>query len=558
MKKMLLFILCAGIYPLVSISQNIDIAKNAVQYLASDSLKGRFPGTPGDSLSIDYITSEFKTYGLKPFDFGYAQEFKLVTEMSPGEDTYAILDGEKLIMGSDFMPLNFSAEASHKGKIVIAGESFKQSEINTGGAWGLIVINNKEGEIPPYGNLVKEAVMANEQDAKGLIIVSRNPLGENSEFYPFKYTRSAASMQIPVIQLSQKLLKDILEGHNLRIADVLETDSLSVDVSLKAKLSVDKTYSHTANLAGYAEGVNKDKWLVIGAHHDHLGMGGRGSGSRTPARHAVHNGADDNASGVAMVLMLADYYSAHRPDINMAFVCFGAEEQGLIGSNCFVSNMPFDAENVKAMINYDMVGRLNDSSMSISGAGTGSNFKSVINGFDSVPLEFTLADGGFTGSDQAAFYSEKIPVLFFNSGLHDDYHTPDDDADKINYPGMKMIADFSVHLADSLMNEETPLEYRKVKQPDKSVHGGDMKVTLGIMPDVVGKVENGLGIDGVRPGGPAERAGMKKGDVIVKIGKKEIDNIYDYMHVMSEFEEGDKLKIHLIRDNKRLTKDIKF
>ncbi|MFP4664397.1 MAG: M28 family peptidase [Bacteroidales bacterium] len=553
-----------SLFAVQGFAQDINIARKSIDYLASDELSGRLPGTKGDSLSIDFITTQMKYNGLEEFDFGYVQPFELVTKIEPSDKCIAILHGKKLKMHDDFMPMSFSGNGALDAELVFMNFGNQENVSYEPGKWVLLLINNEAGEYPSPRELIKASLDAKKNGAAGVIFAGKHDLSENSEFLPFAYSRSLAFLDIPVIQVSAELLGEAMEGAHYSLSDLFneKTDiqemNETIDLQMYAYVEINKFYSETANIAGCVRTENSDSWLVIGAHYDHLGYGGQGSGSREPSVHAVHNGADDNASGVAMVLMLADYYAQKTPDVNLAFVLFGAEEQGLLGSYHFVENMPFPADKIKAMLNYDMVGRVEDSVLSISGVKTGAEFEEILQSFDGSPLKLSLGGGGYAGSDQASFYSENVPVLFFNSGLHDDYHTPADDVDKINFEGMDQIADLSIVLIDSLMKPETEISYQKMKKSENSRHGGDMKVSLGIMPDVAGREENGMAVDGVRPGGPADEAGFEKGDLIIAIGEHEISNIYDYMNILSDFDKGDTVEILIIRNEKEKSLEVEF
>ncbi len=543
-------------------AQDIQIAKKTISYLASDKLEGRFPGTPGDSMTQHFIESEINAYNLKPFDFGYRQEFEIVTDIAVSDASFATWNGEKLVLKEDFMPMSFSSGDALNAKIIFNATQEGDEETDYQNKWVLKVIDNNNDPLPRHDELIKSCIDLKTNNAGGLILAYTTGVTDSTEFYPFGYSRSFMSAAIPVIQISSKIINKSLEKHDLSISDLptLQADENVTfpEIELYAQLKIDKVKTKTANCAGWIEGSDTNTWIVMGAHHDHLGYGGYGSGSRTPERYAIHNGADDNASGVATVLMLADYYSQHKPGINLAFVLFGAEEQGLLGSKFFVDNMPFDKDKVKAMLNFDMVGRMKDSVMGIIGTTTAKEYQEILSSLNDVPLQLKLRKGGYAGSDQAMFYAEKIPVLFFFAGLNDDYHTPDDDVDLINFQGIKMLADMCVDLLDTLLLPETLLTYHEVEASKKSKHGSNMKVKLGVVPDMTGESDNGMRIDAVMKGGVAYKTGLQKADVITKIGDTEIENIYDYMKAMSAFDKGDKTVITVLREGKNMVFDVDF
>ncbi|MGC9331804.1 MAG: M28 family metallopeptidase, partial [Bacteroidales bacterium] len=503
-------------------AQDIQIAKKTIAYLASDKLEGRFPGTPGDSMAQQFIQSEIDACELKPFNFGYRQVFEIVTDISVSNESFATWNGEKLILKEDFMPMSFSGGDALNASVIFHAHQSNDEEIDYQHKWVLKVIDNKTDTLPRFDELIKLYMDLKSNNAGGLILTYTTGVTDSSDFYPFTYTRSFMSASIPVIQISSEIINKSLEKYDLSISDlntIKPGDNVTYpEVELHAQMKIDKIKTTTANIAGWIEGSDTNTWIVLGAHHDHLGYGGYGSGSRAPEKHAIHNGADDNASGVATVLMLADYYAEHKPDVNLAFVLFGAEEQGLLGSKYFVEHLPFEKEKIKTMLNFDMVGRVKDSVMSIIGTTTAKEYHDVLTTLEDVPLKLKLRDGGYSGSDQAIFYAEKIPVLFFFAGNNDDYHTPADDIDLINFQGIKMLADYCVDLVDKLVLPETVLTYQEVEESVKSRHGNNMKVKLGIMPDMTGESGDGMRIDAVMKGGVACKTGLQKSDVITKIG----------------------------------------
>jgi len=313
----------------------------------------------------------------------------------------------------------------------------------------------------------------------------------------------------------------------------------------------------TFNVAMMLEGSDpelKKECLVIGAHYDHLGRANFG-GSRTPDAHAIHYGADDNASGVAMMLELAQKMVGEKPKRTLMVVAFGAEEQGIIGSKYFVSHFPDSLPKPVLMVNLDMVGRLNEKkALEINGTGTFSSAEDLLNVTPNPDsLHLTMIKGGFGPSDHTAFYGNNIPVLFFTTGVHYDYHTPEDKAEKINYSGMEKVYDYILHIVDTLMNVSVTPEYQKIGN-ETSAQSPKFKVTFGIIPDFNNVYEGeGMRADFVTTGKPADKAGMKNGDIILQIGDKQIDNIQDYMERLSELKAGEKVYVKIKRETEILT-----
>ncbi|MEA1873211.1 MAG: DUF4910 domain-containing protein [Bacteroidota bacterium] len=563
MKRFTISVIILLFFALPLFSQNIKLAEDALKYLASETLEGRFPGTKGDSLAHVYLTKQFQKSGLSLFDEDYIQEFEITTSIRQADENRLEIKG-KTISEAKYSLFNFSADVSLKSGMIALSKLSEEATESLNGQWLLVFPEFDKGEIPAYRELVKTANRAQRLGAGGIIFVANDDWGLDSEFYPFYFTRSMIRLDIPAIQLVQntcfeELISDqypSMEKFRAELNNEKQIRFENLEISARTKIDVHK--STTGNAIAYRTVDNSDEWIVIGAHYDHLGWGGYGSGSRSPERHEIHYGADDNASGTSLVLMLADYYATKNLDVNLAFILFAAEEQGLIGSKYFVENSPIAMEKIRAMLNFDMVGRVQKNRISISGTSTAAEFEGILNHFQNKPLEIAMSGGGFAGSDQASFVSEDIPVLFFNSGLHADYHTPEDNIEHINFEGIQQVGALSIALIDSLSHRDLKLTFQKQKQEEKARHGGEMKVTLGIMPDVTGRVENGLAIDGVRPGGPAEIAGIIKGDVIHKIDEFEIENIYDYMESLSKFKKGQKVELQIVRDDKPMILEVKF
>jgi hypothetical protein len=297
---------------------------------------------------------------------------------------------------------------------------------------------------------------------------------------------------------------------------------------------------------------------VIGAHFDHLGSGGTGSGSRVPDTLAVHNGADDNASGTAMLIEMAGKLSSVRKDLkrSIIFVSFSAEEMGLIGSKYFVDHCPVDLKKIKAMFNFDMVGRfdVDKNAISVSGTGTSAESDSIVKRYEK-GLSFAVAHSpdGYGPSDHAAFYSSNIPVLYFTTGAHTDYHTPLDDAEKLNYEKEKEIGDFAFSIIMDVGNMAKPLAFKTSGSKESSGRSGRrLNVKLGIMPDFSGTEKQGLRVDGVTKEGPADKGGILKGDIIISINGMKVRDIYEYMSRLGKLKHGQTISVEVIREEKNV------
>ncbi len=302
----------------------------------------------------------------------------------------------------------------------------------------------------------------------------------------------------------------------------------------------------------------KNEYIVVGSHYDHLGWGGEGSGSRRPDTVAVHPGADDNASGDAVVLQLAEHFKKVRSPRSIIFAFFGAEEQGLVGSKFFLDwmkqndkqriNLPKDKKSIVAMVNLDMVGRMRDHAMSVSGTGTSSGFKAMVeDAAQQASLHVACIPDGYGPSDHASFVAAEIPVLFLTTGGHMEYHTPADKPFTLNYDGMQQTLDFTKDLVARLAKMSEAPDYINVPSSQKMSHA-KFKVTLGLMPDVMGASDiPGLRADIVVAGKPAHNAGIRSGDVIQEIDGKPLKDIEEYMQRLSELQPGTTIPVKVLR-----------
>ncbi|MFT7072247.1 MAG: hypothetical protein ACJA1Z_001113 [Patiriisocius sp.] len=309
------------------------------------------------------------------------------------------------------------------------------------------------------------------------------------------------------------------------------------------------------NVIGYID--NKaETTVVIGAHYDHLGMGGEGSLYREGD--AVHNGADDNASGVAVLLRLAKDLSNKGIQVtgnNFLFIAFSGEEIGLLGSNFFVKNPTIDTKKVSYMVNMDMVGRLNEeNTVAVHGVGTSPRFKQTLFANNDQGLKIVEYESGIGPSDHTSFYLADIPVLHFFTGQHEDYHKPGDDADKLNYEGMEKISNYILNIVDDLDGAEK-LVFRKTKNESEEVPA--FKVALGVVPDYLYN-DGGMRIDGISEDKPAQKAGLQKGDIVIKLGDLETQDMMSYMKALSTFEEGMTTKVTVKRGDEVIVKDVTF
>ena len=311
------------------------------------------------------------------------------------------------------------------------------------------------------------------------------------------------------------------------------------------------------NVVARVEGSgNTEQVIIVGAHYDSQGRGGMIS-METDEDPGIHPGADDNASGTAGLLWLADYFSENTPEKDIIFIAFSGEEMGLLGSGFYVNQMEMSPDSMVAMINLDMIGRMENNQLTIFGTGTAERWADILDEISKDSLEITRTPAGTGASDHASFYEAGIPVLHYYTGTHGDYHRTTDTPDKINYDGIKKVAGHTAEVINRLDRLQAPeMGFQESTDPRGSTFDFDGP-TLGVLPDY-SYSGSGFKIDGVREGDPAEEAGMLRGDVIIKMGEIEIGDIYDYMESLGEFQRGDELSVTVLRDGEEVVLDIRF
>ena len=552
-----------------------------IKYLASDNLNGRLPGTTGSKLAIDYISKHWEAQGVEPAGTkGYKQPFSFINNVSLGKrNILRIRNSRKqYIVQKDFIPLGSSGNGSINEDVVFIGYgldindslSWRDYEnVDVQGKWVLLLLDGPDGDSPhsPYGRhktLYNKIIVARDHGAGGVLFMNRLQTIDENNLRTLQYRQSSSTAGLPVIQITHSLANEILINHGQSIAELrskldeqLTPLSFPVDCKVSANVNLKFGKETATNLIGFIEGndpVLKDEYIVVGAHFDHLGLGGRRSGSLNPDTLIIHNGADDNASGTAGILELSYKFMSNRHLLkrSLLVVCFDAEEKGLLGSKYYVKNPARNISNTAMMVNMDMIGRLNDKPVVIGGVGSSGNFVNIIAGASNrhtLEIETNMGGMDFGRSDHASFYRENIPVLFFFTGAHEDYHKPTDDWDKIDYKGEKKILDFIYDLIIDVSQLEKKPAFVEIETNTGNNQNPVFKVTFGIIP-AYGSQKVGLEIDGLsKKDGPAAKAGMKKGDIITAINGKDVRNIYDYMARLTDLKPGQKVKVTINRDD---------
>ncbi|HYK20556.1 MAG TPA: M20/M25/M40 family metallo-hydrolase, partial [Pyrinomonadaceae bacterium] len=396
--------------------------------------------------------------------------------------------------------------------------------------------DNPHGQFAQYEDVHWKAIAARNAGAKALFIIAREKNFADDRLSVLRVDNTATNAGIPVIGISQQAAADLLAN----------------DVLVDLLVGITREEVPAYNVVGMLEGsdpILKNENIIIGAHYDHLGRGGEGS--LAPNSGEIHHGADDNASGTAGVIELARLFGAQRPRSKrtLVFIAFSGEEEGLLGSNYYVNHPLLPLTKTVAMINMDMIGRMKDHKLVIAGVGTAKEWRDLIAKDKSFQL--TLSEDGYGPSDHSSFYGKQIPVLFFWTGPHGDYHKPSDTFDKINYTDEARILSMVAHIVRDVDSADRRLTYTTAKT-DSTQRTAVFRVYLGTLPNYADS-NDGLLLDGVRDDSPAAKAGLKAGDRIVKIADREIKNVYDYTYALGEMKAGQEYVFEIVRGAEKLT-----
>jgi hypothetical protein len=552
-----------------------------ISFLAGDELGGRYTGSTGSQVASEYIRQQFLTAGLRPAGDNGFQNFEVVVNVSAGDKNALSVNGGKAASRDLFTPFPFSQDAIVGAGVVFVGYGFDIGQdslkwqdyegVDVAGKWVMMFrgdpeMDKQESRFEQFGDDRDKVLTARDHGASGVLMVSGTKFDKDDDLVPMIFDKTQSNAGIPVIHIKRALADEILASTGLKIEELessMITRMLPNPIVLKASVKAQTEVVHekvmARNVVAILQGSDpalNGSYIVIGAHYDHLGMGGPGSGSRFMDSLAIHNGADDNASGVAGVLEMAAALASDRSSLkrSIVFVAFDAEELGLLGSKYFVENPPVSLNSVMAMINFDMIGRLKDDSpaIMISGVGTAKESVQLLDSLDNGRIQLNYTLEGFGPSDHAAFYAEEIPVYFITTGAHEDYHTPDDDWDRINFAGEAEVLTISQQLARELASRAALLTFQEAGPKEQQGRGGyRFKVTLGIMPDFASATNGGLGVGGVKKDGPAYKGGILKGDVITAMDGKPVNDIYDYMNRLKKLQPGQVISVDVMRNGEK-------
>lgn len=645
--------------PAPTSAPSVERLREHIEYLASDKLEGRRTSSTGATLAAEYIAREFSRYGLRrsighdtagmsileaDSPRRYLQQFPYVASLSLGKDNLFYVnpgradDIAQFRVEEDWMPLGFSSNGKVSGaEMIFAGYGISSPELKyddyaASSAKDRVAIvfdgtpdgDNPHGQFVRAGGVRFKVAAARAAGARALLIIASEDKLKDDKLAQLSYD-NAGEAGLPVLVISRHLAKKLLGLGSLadyqEVADSRVGANESVAVSASEKRAVPPSPSQTLraamkspklvistdvirrdspsfNVVGILDGTDptlKNEAIVIGAHYDHLGLGGEGS--LAPRSGEIHHGADDNASGVAGMLELARLFTSpgQRPRRTIVFMAFSGEEEGLLGSNYYVNHPIVPLAGTVAMINMDMIGRVKNNKLIVGGVGTTPVWRQVIaaanaadrmrvaatpessgsiartpsstnraavpmitgiNGRPVViietekPFELTLNEDGFGPSDHSSFYAKQIPVLFFWTGTHADYHKPSDTAEKINYEDEARVLGLVLRIVHDIDSNDKRPAYASARS-EASGRSTGFRVYLGTIPNYADS-NDGLLLDGVRDDSPAAKAGLKAGDKIVKLAGHDVKNVYDYTFALGEMKAGQEYEVELMRGGERI------
>ena len=562
-----------------------------VKVLAAPEMKGRGAGSPELERAGQYIAKQFEAAGLDTAVSGesYLQPFSVTTGGEMGEGNRLVVhtpEGEtSLRPGRDYVPLNFSSGGSVSGQVVFAGYGASADEHGYDDYTHFDVKDKivlllryepkfftKKGpsggqRLSHHAHLISKAINARDRGAKAVILVNgKLDPGKKDELLKFGAVAGPENAGTLMVHMKNKVADRWLKGADTSLAKLQEEIAsssrpqsfvLPADLTVTLAIDIEREKATVNNVVGFLPGRG-DEYVVLGAHYDHLGLGDHSS--LAPSKiGAVHHGADDNASGVAGLIELARVLSKRRDSLErgVLFIAFTGEEIGLLGSSYWVNHPTHPLEKAVAMINMDMIGRIRGGKVYVGGTGTGSTFKDLLGRIEpNHDFEVSFSEGGYAASDHTSFVAKKVPVLFFFSGLHSDYHKPSDTAEKINGKAAAELVDMIGDVAAELIAADDKPEFRKVAAaaPGRG-GGGGYGPYFGSIPDF-GPVESGVKFADIRPDSPADKAGLRGGDILTRFGGKDIKNLYDFTYALRAAKVGDVVEVKVLRDGEEVSAQV--
>jgi Peptidase family M28/PDZ domain/PA domain len=566
---------------------------NDIKTLTEPKMEGRGDGLKGLTRAEHVLVERYKSLGLEPAGTkGYLQPFTVaIGAKLKGKNFVLLQNGETktaLKLDQDYVPFSFSGSGTVSAPLVFAGYGATAEEFDYDDYAGIdakdkivVVLRYEPSEfaaksgnqgLTAHAQLITKAINARNHGAKGMILVN-GKLGEGEEDLLTRFGSVGGPENVGLLfaQVKNAVADDWFRAAGKSLQEVQEQinssskpASFALAENLHATLTVNIETLHATvnNVIAYLPG-KIDEYVIVGAHYDHLGLGT--FDSLAPSQIGqIHPGADDNASGTAGVLELARLVSPLKGQLQrgILFMSFAGEELGLLGSAAWVKDPTKPLDEAAAMINMDMIGRIKDNKVYIGGAGTGSTFLKVLDeAHGDSTLKFEISSSGYSSSDHTSFISKRIPVLFFFSGLHADYHKPSDTWEKINRNSAAALLNVIGRVIVALASDPERPKFITVAEnnPHSGVSGGrgGYGPYFGSIPDF-GQTENGVKFSDVKPGSPAAKAGLKSGDVLIQFGDKPIKNLYDFTDALRRSKVGDVVPVTVLRDGKELKVEVKL
>ena len=573
-----------------------DTYRRHVEFLAAPDMEGRGNGTVQLEAAGDYLAEQFRSFGLRPAgDNGtFYQSFEITTDTVLGPESEVTLGDRDLVRDREFSPMRFSESGDADGTLVFVGYGITAPEMHWDEYQGVDVAGKivvalrhepQENEddspfagsaLTSHSQYINKAINAKQHGAAGILYVldaNNHDIGED-DIARTAVRAPSNNVGLPAAYVSWQVLSDYFDaaGYDLgqlqaEIDAQLEPRSFEVPASrVQLRSEVDRIRKPVRNVVAALDGNDprlEDEWVVVGAHYDHLGQDGEFSLARD-GEGQTHHGADDNASGTAGILELARVASLNRDrfERSLLFIGFAGEELGLLGSSYFVTEATpdIDIENVTSMVNLDMIGRLTDDRVFVSGVGTSPEFESLLASVgEGSDIRMEFSESGMGASDHLSFNIREIPVLFFFSGLHGDYHRPTDTADKINVEGATDVLRLVYGAIDRLAEVSERPEYTVVEGPGAgapgSGGGGGYGAYFGSVPDFRDDL-NGVLFASVTAGSPAADAGFMAGDLLVEFGGQPVQNLYDFTFALQAHRAGDVVPVVVERNGERVQADV--
>lgn len=598
--RAVLLVLClAAIVALAgTVAVNPQQYLDDVKYLSSEKMKGRATGSSELEKAANFIAGQFRSFGLRPIEGkSYLQAFPVTTNAKLGSGNFfEYLDGTRVIklrFRDDFLPFNFSSRSKLAGGLVFAGYGITASEYNYDDYAGLqvkdkivLILRHEPQEFDEksvfagktyteHAQFFSKATNAKLHGARGVILVNdrANHKDDSDQLEKFGATAGPADAGIPFVQVKAEAAQPWFRAAGKRLEDVeaqidkdLHPQSFEFPASLqiRAATDVERVVKTVHNVAGFLPGES-DEYIVIGAHYDHLGLGEQFSMAPSLVG-TVHPGADDNASGTAGVIELARWFAMQpKQKRGILFIAFAGEELGLLGSSFYVNHPSFLLDKAVAMINLDMIGRVREGKVYIGGAGTGTGLKPMLQEVmtkSRLRLDFSDTTG-YGSSDHTSFTTKQVPVLFFFSGLHGDYHKPSDTWDRIDPVGTTQLLGLIAEVGQRLLDRPERPQFVRV-QAAPGAHAGAAAGAgagagygpyFGSIPDFT-EIPNGVRFADVKDGSPAAKAGLRGGDVLVEFDGKRIQNLYDFTYALRAKKAGDAITVKVLRGGASLSAQV--